>query len=198
MAPEERRAAIVAAAVELIRDRGHEVTTRDLADAAGVAEGTLFRVFPDKEALIRAAVEKALDPTAVLAQLAGIDSDLDLRSKLVQAVGYLQAHSGDVAILMVVSHKLGLGSRRHGWHGQHPKGEHPVAMVAQGIADLMGPHSDCLRLEPLVCARMLVGVVMATTHPLRSQAALALSPEQIVELFLDGAVDRSTPSEDPC
>ena len=56
MPVDERRAAIARATLPLIAAHGHEVTTRQIADAAGVAEGTLFRVFDDKEAMIDAAV----------------------------------------------------------------------------------------------------------------------------------------------
>ena len=66
--PEERRAAIVAAALPLLAAQGTNVTTRAIAEAAGVAEGTIFRVFPDKDALIQAVLDSALDPAPVSAQ----------------------------------------------------------------------------------------------------------------------------------
>ncbi|MBN9326134.1 MAG: TetR family transcriptional regulator, partial [Cellulomonas sp.] len=45
MPPDERRRAILRAVLPVVRERGADVTTRELAEAAGVAEGTLFRVF---------------------------------------------------------------------------------------------------------------------------------------------------------
>ena len=199
MAPDDRRAAILAAAVPLLRDRGTAVTTRELAEAACVAEGTLFRVFPDKEALICAAVEQALDPTPVTALLAGIDTELDLREMLVQAVAVVQSHSDDVAVLLSVSHERSGGMPGHGGHGPRSRpGHHPVEMVVRAVAGLLHPHRERLRLAPDVCARMLVGIVIATTRPLTSGAVPALTPRQIVDLFLDGALDRTTPSECPC
>src|SRR6476619_8493473 len=62
MAPDDRRRAIVRALVPLLVERGGEVSTREIAQAAGIAEGTIFRVFPDKKSLMRAAAEEAINP----------------------------------------------------------------------------------------------------------------------------------------
>jgi AcrR family transcriptional regulator len=52
---DERRAAIVAAVRRVFAEKGfHGTTTRELARAAGVSEGLLFKHFPNKEALYAA------------------------------------------------------------------------------------------------------------------------------------------------
>src|SRR5579872_306697 len=61
MAPPLRRSMIVHAALPLLLAHGEMVTTRQIADAAGIAEGTIFRVFADKDELIEAVVDAALD-----------------------------------------------------------------------------------------------------------------------------------------
>jgi AcrR family transcriptional regulator len=203
MAPEDRRSAILVAAIPLLRTRGTAVTTRELADAAGVAEGTLFRVFVDKEALVRAAIEQALDPVPVVSQLAAIDPDVGLRAALTEAVAILQAKSGDISVLLSLSHELSGGRSPHGPHGPHgphvhPPGHHPVEMVVQAVAGVLHAQVEHLRLEPLVCARMLVGIVFVSNRPLTLGASPALTSDQIVELFLDGALDRPSPTENPC
>ncbi|HEV7760274.1 MAG TPA: helix-turn-helix domain-containing protein, partial [Acidimicrobiales bacterium] len=66
MPPDERRAAIACAALPLLLERGLAVTTRQIAEAAGVAEGTIFGVFPDKASLILAALGTAFDQEMVL------------------------------------------------------------------------------------------------------------------------------------
>src|SRR5258708_12837417 len=59
--PGERRSMIVRATLPRLLENGEMVTTRQIADAAGIAEGTIFRVFADKDELIAAVVEMALD-----------------------------------------------------------------------------------------------------------------------------------------
>jgi len=61
----ERDAAIVAAAERLFAERGYAATrTADIARAAGVTERTLFKHFPDKDALLRRVLFPALLATA--------------------------------------------------------------------------------------------------------------------------------------
>lgn len=205
MSPEDRRDAIVGAAIPLLRARGASVTTRELADAACVAEGTLFRVFPDKAALVRAAIERALDPTPVLAQLAGVERELPVRIAIAKTVAILQEHAVGVASLVAVNHELfaSLGGSRetphghtHPGHAHKPGGpDHPIEIVVRAVAGVLDPHADQLRLDPALCARMLVGFVLTTNRPLGSGPRPALGPHDLATLFCDGAV-RSTTSED--
>ena len=82
MPVEERRASIARATLPLLVAHGRDVTTKQIAEAAGVAEGTLFRVFEDKEAIIDAAVEEFLDPEPFRAALRRIDPTLPLELKI--------------------------------------------------------------------------------------------------------------------
>jgi AcrR family transcriptional regulator len=60
LAADDRRGQILAAAFELFAERGfHGARTRDLARRAGVSEALVFRHFPNKEALIRAILDRA-------------------------------------------------------------------------------------------------------------------------------------------
>jgi AcrR family transcriptional regulator len=82
MSIDERRAMIIDAVIPLLIEHGREVSTRQIADAAGIAEGTIFRVFADKEELFSAAVGKFLDPTAANRSLRAIDPDASIEAKV--------------------------------------------------------------------------------------------------------------------
>ncbi len=69
----ENRAAILKAAGQLFAEKGFEsTTTRDIAQRAGLAAGTMFNYFPSKETMAMSMVNEAL--------LAGIDDYRALRS----------------------------------------------------------------------------------------------------------------------
>src|ERR1700730_16588849 len=90
LSPDERRAALVAATIPLLHEHGVGVTTRQIADAAGVAEGTIFGGFPAKVSLIRAAVVASLDPAPTVRLLRAIDPTADLRTRLVVVADLLR------------------------------------------------------------------------------------------------------------
>jgi AcrR family transcriptional regulator len=191
MAPEARRAAILAATVPLVRQRGVEVTTRQIAEAAGIAEGTIFRVFPDKDSLVRAAVAEAFDPEASLRELAAIDRGLPLRPRLTVAVSVLQRRLSEVFGLLDAL----------GWTGppERAKQAPPTGVdnaFRAAIADLVGPDAAALRVPAAELAHVLRLLVFAGTHPMIADGR-PLDAQQIVSVLLDGLRDPTVNAADP-
>jgi AcrR family transcriptional regulator len=102
LAPEERREAILDAVLPLLRERGREVTSRELAEAAGVAEGTIFRAFGDKESLLEAGLIKLLAPEVFREELRRIPLDLPFEDKLACIIDALRMRFGEVFRIMTV------------------------------------------------------------------------------------------------
>ena len=189
MPASERRAEIVAATLPLVLQHGAAVTTREIAEAAGVAEGTIFRVFPDKESLIEAVVEAAFDMHAVDEGLAAIDPTLPLEPRLVAAVELLRRRVAELMQLRTAVEMLpaSVGRRLELRH-------HAIDLT--GLAAVFEPDRDRLRHSPLQAAYLLRGMTIVGTHPTLLLDE-PLSSAEIVSLFLDGVRARPTDPTDP-
>src|SRR3954452_9446911 len=174
---EERRAAIIAATLPLLLSHGPAVTTRQIAEAAGIAEGTIFRVFPDLDTLIQATVDAAYEPAQVAKELTAIDPTMSFEHRLEQAVRILQNRLKSIWQLMSIS---GV-PRPHGLHHAHTTDRPDIA----ALVALLEPYRDRLRQPPAAAAHLLRGFTLAGTHPALTADA-PMTPAEIVSVLLDG------------
>lgn len=185
---EDRRRAIVTAVLPLLVREGASVTTRQLAEAAGVAEGTLFRVFPDKHALIRHALEHVMDPAPVREALAEIHSGAELEVQLAEAARILLERTDEVMALFGVARTLGPGK-------EHRPSKVPSFVadfhreVVAGLTELFERHRGELSIEPARAAVAFRSLLFARAS---LPAAENLTVQEIVEVLLSG-VARSRP-----
>lgn len=172
MPPDERRAAIASATVPLLLERGLAVTTKDIAHAAGIAEGTIFRAFPDKEAVVHAAVEAAFDPAPSERALAEIDQGLDFDAQLAEAAAIIQRRMEVIWRLVSL-----VGD----WPERPRRPPDSPALV-----ELFAAHADRLRIDPTTAAYHFRALVLAISHPALAANTTPPSPPEIVTLLLDG------------
>ena len=184
LTPDQRRAALVDATLPLLLEHGRGVTTRQIAEAAGVAEGTIFRVFDSKDDLVLAAIERGMDIEPFLADLAEIDQEQDLRARLLDLASRLQVRFRGIFTLMSAVGMVGPPrAHRHMEEGRR-RGE--VIMV-----ELVAPDAGRISCPPEELVRMLRMLTFAGTHPHLSDGH-ELTPEQIVTTLLDGVLTGGT------
>lgn len=195
MPPDDRRKAIVTALVPLLVERGGEVTTREIAQAAGIAEGTIFRVFPDKKSLLMAAAEEAINPSGGQElfdnAMAGAT---DLRGQIVLA-------AQRVLDRMLLTMSVMVAVRPHliqAFHEDEHSKKHmgPPAFVLKAQEDLhhrltglFEPHRDELAVEPEVAATALRSLIFGASRPELGMKAV-LTADQIADIVLGGVLRR--------
>ncbi|QAY62433.1 TetR/AcrR family transcriptional regulator [Xylanimonas allomyrinae] len=177
LSPDERRAAIVEAALPIVAEHGLDVTTRELAAAAGVAEGTLFRVFPDKNTLVGevaiTGLLRASEPATTRDDLASVDRDLPLVERVTRIIELGQERMGEAAQWMTVLHTLRgrvgdsvprtpedearIAELRGRLMAQH---ELHRAVIAEGLRTALAPDLDRLRVPVDVAASLIEAAVV--------------------------------------
>jgi AcrR family transcriptional regulator len=182
MSPEQRRAMIIQTAIPLIAEYGAAVTTAKIARAAGIGEGTIFRVFSDKDELLQACMAEALSPEHVVRELDAIDVSQPLPDRLAEAAEALQAHMDRLgAIIGSLGHRGGKHPGTVRGAGRHES----TTRIRAALAELLEPDKAALRRPPEQIAALFIGLLF--TQP-RTEDEPDLTPQELVEVFLHGAL----------
>ncbi len=184
MPVDDRRAALVEAVIPLLLQHGSDVTTKQIAEAAGVAEGTIFRAFPDKESLISAAVDRYLEPDEVRVRLEGIDPTLPLEEKVHHLVALMLDRFDGVIRVMAA----------RGYPTRRPRDE--VWPFTQPIATLLEPDLDRLALAPERVAHYIRLVAFSSAIP-HFTRDMGFTVDELTRLILGGIVRPPHPDSHP-
>ncbi|MFV9672696.1 MAG: TetR/AcrR family transcriptional regulator [Acidimicrobiia bacterium] len=185
--PDDRRRTIVEAVIPLILEKGSALTSREMAEAAGVAEGTIFSVFPDKPAVIIEAVKVTMDPAPFQTAIAEVPADTPLEGQLESVAVILLERSERIGTLVGVLRSIQPSGV------EKPAGAHRFVMesnaaILAALTGLFDRHRECLRVEPGRAAVAFLGFVFANAHPLMAADAKPGATE-IVDMLLHGIAE---------
>ncbi|WP_344677522.1 helix-turn-helix domain-containing protein [Saccharopolyspora taberi] len=183
MTPEQRRQMIVAAALPLVAERGAAVTTAQVARAAAIGEGTIFRVFKDKDELIDACVAEVLSPDHTVREIGSVSLDQPLADRLAEAADALAADFGRITAMMAALHASGRARRPGPDRPPQADRDESMAAVRDAMAELFEPERATLRLPAEQLAAMFLGLLFT-----RSRIHTGLDTAELVDTFLNGAI----------
>jgi len=186
MAPEDRRAALVEATLPLLCEHGMAVTTRQIAEAAGVAEGTIFRAFPDKNSLLLATAIRGIGPDGDRPVLSGVDAGLDLRDRLAQAIDLFTTGMRSRGRLPEVAQAM--------MANPDARDEMFAALslsrqrALEAVVRLLEPDAHRLRLTVPQAARIVLVLIFSSTRMFDESDAL--TSHELTAVVLDGVLLR--------
>ncbi len=193
MTPDERRRALIEATRPLLLEHGLNITTRQIAECADVAEGTIFRAFGTKQNLIEAVVEDCFAPGPVIAAIDDIPAELDLEDSVTWMVQILQGRIQQVRSLMAAISP----GRPHGTRPKPPHRDFHKA-IDEALSRVLTRFDDELTVGTPTACWAISAMAFAAVMPLADHPDAA-DPRQLARLILHGiAVDPTTaqPSED--
>jgi len=208
MAPEVRRQAIIDAALPLLLAQGTEVSTREIACAAGVAEGTIFRAFETKQELIHATIHAALQPDAAIDQLTELPDAQALDARVTSIFEVLSAEIGRTRSLIahlfhppVAAPSDAAGAPRpadssapatapNGPFGHRPfpppvHAHEGKAKLSAAVSAALEPYADQLAVPTQFAAQVLSALSFATSFSLPDDNPLN-RPEELADTVLHG------------
>lgn len=177
LAPDDRREAILDAVVPELLEHGRDLSSRQMAQAAGVAEGTLFRAFGDKEALIAAAIERIFDHLPLWAALRGIDTELPVEARLAEVVRVVREHFHEIVQAVVA---LGIKERPPVGGSGHER------RLADALGDLFHAEADSFTVPLPALAEYLRMVAFASALPMAS----GLDDRVLASMIVNGVLRR--------
>lgn len=193
MTSDERRAAILQATLPLVSEHGANVTTRQVAHAAGIAEGTVFRVFTDKEELLRACVSEAFRTEHVCARIEEAAAEGDLETRLVEAALLFAEHFARLGELIQT-----LATTGHDVRPKHDATEDGPREFMRGLAETIAralePDEHRFDIPVGDLARMLLGLIMSLRFDPRAEVDLRACVTNRVGILLHGALHDPNPS----
>ncbi|MDQ7991741.1 MAG: TetR/AcrR family transcriptional regulator [Propionicimonas sp.] len=186
MPPDDRRQAIIDAVAPLLLTQGTALTTRQIAEAAGVAEGTLFRVFESKQELLGAAAIAALQAELAVEQLHQLPAGVPLQQRVASVLEILQSEIRRTRALSMTLHPFGrpipAGTTNHHKAFHHHERRQRLTEAVIGALD---EYADDLTVPPRTAAQLLLALSFATSFDPTETNPLP-GPDDVADVVLHG------------
>jgi AcrR family transcriptional regulator len=197
MAGPDKRREIMNAAEELFTSRRfHEITTDDIAHAASVGKGTIYRYFRDKEDLFFQTATSGFDELCDLVRRGAADSDSfngQLLGACQQITGFFERRRPLIRMMHTEEGRMALthGRVHAAWVAHREK-------LLAAVAEILkrGAAEGVLRrdLPPEVLASFLLGMLRTWARDLPSEDRGGQRLETVVDLFCRGAASSLEPA----
>ncbi|WP_433363114.1 TetR/AcrR family transcriptional regulator [Actinoplanes sp. CA-142083] len=174
----DTRAAIVESAAGLLREGGPQaVTTRGVADRAGVQAPTIYRLFGDKDGLLEAVAEHVMagfvsDKAAVVAAATAADADPldDLRTSWRKQIEFGLANPAVFRLLSDPERVLGSPAARL---GRQILEKRVHRLAAAGLLRVTEPHAvDLIQAAGVGTVQTLLATPAALRDPALGEAMM--------------------------
>lgn len=184
----DRKKRILEAASAVFVEKGYErATTREIADAADVSEGTLYNYFASKRDLLLGLCQEFAEETVEAIVSIQAESVEDL---LTQVLANRFQHVRSRRLLTLILHQSQLDPEVHYYY----VGQALSSIISQAEQQIqaMAAGGVARPVNPAIAARTLVGAMMgfAILFDLKDEAVEALSSEalaaEVTDIFLNG------------
>lgn len=170
---------------------GAGFTTKQVAEAAGVAEGTVFRVFSSKQDLLDAVIDDVLDPGPMVRAIQEFPEDPDLPARVTRIVRLLHDNIAGVAALFAALHAMPSPDVALHHHGtKHPMSSR-ISALQDVLEETLTPWAAQLRTDLPRAAAFIRSVSLATYHPMFSDH-IHIAPDEVAGLLVHGLEKESS------
>lgn len=178
LSSDDRRDQIIGAVTPAVLEHGAAITSRQLAEAAGVSEGTLFKAFGDKESLLTALAEHHLRASDLTGEAAALELDT-LEEVVSWTLRVLVDRMGFIFRLVMalgpIGQRAAAGARDDFESSKHR------------LAERFVPFREQLSVPPVVAAEVVRTLAWAAASGWGEHSAVS-SVDDILQVLLHGIV----------
>ena len=179
---DRRRAEVVLGAARVFAERGYDQTSvPELAEALGLATGSLYHYFPSKEHLLRAICDQLMDPLLEQAEALPAEQPAEHLRALVRLwVEHVVAHRDHTLVFQQERHVIERGAA---WRGVRASRKAFERLAEDALAQANAGRST----DPRLALSALLGMVNHTAQWYRPRGRLGAGEiaDGYVDLLLD-------------